>query len=208
MAKYLGPRCRICRRLNMKLFLKGDRCLSEKCTLNRRKAPPGDKPKRLTKLSPYALQLKEKQRLKRIYGLLERQFRITFARASRRKGVTGENLLRLLELRLDNIVYRLNFASSRPMARQLVRHGHILVNGRTVTIPSMTLKPGDVVAVKEKSRPMKCVNDALAKAESNPVPPWLVLDVDRYEGRVERVPQREEIPVPVNEQTVVELYSK
>lgn len=208
MARYTGPSCRICRRLGTKLFLRANRCLSEKCTLNKRKSPPGDKPKRISKLSPYALQLKEKQKLKRMYGLLERQFRLFFERARKKKGITGDNLLQLLELRLDNVVFRLNFASSRNMARQLVRHGHILLNGKMTTIPSIILKPGDVISVKEKSRRISCINEALSRTESVPVASWLSLNVDAYEGKVERVPLREDIQIPANEQTVVELYSK
>jgi small subunit ribosomal protein S4 len=162
----------------------------------------------MPKLSPYALQLKEKQRLRRMYGLLEKQFHLTFVRASRRKGVTGDNLLQLLETRLDNVVFRLNFAASRPMARQLVLHGHILVNGRPINIPSAVLKPGDTVTVKEKSRQIRCVNEALGRSETNAAAPWLSLNPDQYEGKVERLPARAEIQIPVNEQTIVELYSK
>jgi small subunit ribosomal protein S4 len=207
MARYLAPNCRVCRRLGTKLFLKASRCLSEKCALNRRKAPPGER-QRMGKLTPYAIQLKEKQKLKKMYGLLERQFHIFFDRASRKKGVTGDNLLLMLETRLDNVVYRLCFASSRPMARQLVLHGHILVNGRKVDIASYQVKIGDIVSVKEKSRQIKAVNDTLGSAESHNLSPWLLLDVDKYEGKVERFPTRDEIKIPVNEQAVVELYSK
>jgi small subunit ribosomal protein S4 len=160
------------------------------------------------KLTPYAIQLKEKQKLKKIYGLLEQQFHIFFDRAIRKKGVTGDNLLLMLETRLDNVVFRLCFASSRPMARQLVLHGHILVNGRKVDIASYQVKIGDVVSVKEKSRQIKSINDTLGAAESHNLSPWLLLDIDKYEGKVERFPTRDEIKIPVNEQAVVELYSK
>jgi len=207
MARYLAPNCRVCRRLGAKLFLKATKCVSDKCTLNRRKAPPGER-QRMGKLTPYAVQLKEKQKLKKIYGLLERQFHTFFDRASRKKGVTGDNLLQMLETRLDNVVFRLCFASSRPMARQIVLHGHIQVNGRKVDIPSFQAKIGDVITVKEKSRQIKAINDTLGGAESQNLPAWLVLDVDKYEGKIERLPTRDEIKLPVNEQAVVELYSK
>ena len=207
MARYLAPNCRVCRRLGTKLFLKATKCLSEKCTLNRRKAPPGER-QRMGKLTPYAIQLKEKQKLKKMYGLLESQFHTFFDRARSKKGVTGDNLLLLLETRLDNVVFRLCFASSRPMARQLVLHGHIRLNGRKVDIPSCQVKIGDVISVKEKSRQIKSVNDTLGAAVSQNLAPWLVLDIDKYEGKVDRFPTRDDIKIPVNEQAVVELYSK
>lgn len=208
MARYVGPSCRVCRRLGAKLFLKGQRCISEKCAMNNRKFPPGQRPNRPGKLTPYALQLKEKQKLRKFYGMLEQPFKLTFKEASRRKGVTGDNLLMLLETRLDNVVYRLRFASSRSMARQIVRHGHIQVNGNKVDIPSYRIKTGDVVTVKEKSRKVQPINDSLGSAESSSVVGWLRLDIDRYEGIVDHLPTREEVEVPASEQTVVELYSK
>ncbi len=208
MARYLGPKCRICRRLGTKLFLKSNRCNSEKCALNKRKTVPGQKAMRLGKLTPYALQLKEKQKLKKMYGLLEKQFKNTFFEASRRKGVTGDNLLMLLETRLDNTVFRLNFASARNTARQLVMHGHILVNGKKVDIPSFHVKTGDVISIAESSRSIKSINDSLGATDEGSIIPWLKLDVNKYEGVVDHLPLRAEIQVPVNEQTVVELYSK
>jgi len=207
MARYLEPKCRVCRRLGAKLYLKASRCLSDKCALNRRKSVPGER-QRMGKLTPYAIQLKEKQKLRNMYGLLERQFHIFFDRASRKKGVTGDNLLIMLEARLDNVAFRLCFASSRAMARQLVLHGHLQVNGKKVDIPSYQVKIGDVVSVKEKSRQIKSINDTLGGAASQNLPAWLTLDVDKYEGKVERYPNRDEITIPVNEQAVVELYSK
>ena len=207
MARYLGPSCRICRRLGTKLFLKGDKCTSDKCILNKRKFPPGQRPKRMAKLTPYALQLKEKQKLKKMYGMLERQFRLFFELANRKKGVTGHNLLVLLETRLDNVVYRLSMASSRSQARQLVLHGHIRVNGMKVTVPSFRVRPEDVVSIAPKSQKLKII-DSLGAGESHVIPEWLQLDIDKFEGRVDHYPLREEIDIPINEQTIVELYSK
>jgi len=207
MARYLGPSCRVCRRLGTKLFLKGDKCTSDKCVLNKRKFPPGQRPKRMSKLTPYALQLKEKQKLKKMYGMLEKQFHLFFELANRKKGVTGHNLLILLETRLDNVVYRLSMASSRNQARQLVLHGHVLVNGKKVTVPSYRVRPEEIISVTTKSQKMKSIIDCLGAGESN-IPVWLQLDVDKFEGRVDHYPAREEIDVPINEQTIVELYSK
>ncbi len=208
MARYLGPKCRICRRLGTKLFLKSNRCKSEKCAVNKRKSAPGQKAQRLGKLTPYALQLKEKQKLKKMYGLLEKQFKNTFFEASRRKGVTGDNLLMLLETRLDNTVFRLSFANARNTARQLVMHGHIRVNNKKVDIPSYHVKVGDVISVTESSRSIKSVNDSLGAMDDGSIVGWLKLDINKYEGVVDHLPLRAEIQVPVNEQTVVELYSK
>jgi small subunit ribosomal protein S4 len=208
MARYLGPRCRICRRLGVKLMLKANRCLSEKCALEKRKSPPGPKPMRPGKATPYGLQLKEKQKLKKSYHMLEKQFRNFFEVSSRRKGVTGDNLLQMLETRLDNVVYRLNFADSRPMARQLVLHGHILVNNKKVDVASYRVKVGDVITVKEASRQMRAINQSLGASESRSIVAWLILDVDNYKGTVDHLPLRAEIEIPANEQTVVELYSK
>jgi len=212
MARYREARCRLCRREGRKLFLKGERCLSgNKCPFDRqekpRAYPPGDHGFRRPKYSDYGIQLREKQKVRRIYGVLERQFRRYFAIAEKKKGMTGENLLRLLELRLDNIVYRLGFAISRAQARQLVSHEHILVNGKKVNIPSYTVKEGDVISVKESSRNNTFIVRAM---EVFPTPSvgWLIRDEGGFEGRVDHLPLREEIPVPVEEHLVVEYYSK
>jgi small subunit ribosomal protein S4 len=192
----------------MKLFLKGERCFKEKCAVERRSYPPGQHGKRRNKMQPYGLQLREKQKARRVYGILEKQFRKYFAEASRRKGVTGENLLRLLELRLDNVVYSLGFASSRAQARQLVRHGNILVNGRRVNLPSLQVKPGNEIAVKEDMKTNLFVVDALDTAQGRGVPPWLELDAEAFKGRVLATPNREDIRLPIQEQLIVELYSR
>ncbi len=208
MARYTGPVCRICRRHGLKLFLKGERCFGPKCAIERRNTPPGAQGQRRRKLSEYANQLKEKQKARRIYGVLEQQFRKHFAEADRRQGVTGSNLLRVLESRLDNVVYRLGFADSRKQARQLVRHGHFSLNGRRTDIPSALVKAGDVVAVMPKSREteyFKIVQEGLARKG---VPNWLELDVAAMSGRVANLPGRDEVEVPVNEQLVVEFYSR
>jgi small subunit ribosomal protein S4 len=208
MARYTGPVCRICRRHGLKLFLKGERCFGPKCAIERRNFPPGDHGQRRRKLSEYANQLKEKQKSRYIYGVLERQFRKHFAAADRRQGVTGANLLRVLESRLDNVVYRLGFADSRRQARQLVRHGHFALNGRRTDIPSALVKAGDAVSVMAKARQLeyfKIVQEGLARKS---VPAWLELDVASMGGRVVNLPARDEIEVPVNEQLVVEFYSR
>ncbi len=208
MARYTGPVCRICRRQGLKLFLKGERCFGPKCAIERRNYPPGDHGQRRRKLSEYANQLKEKQKARAIYGVLERQFRKHFEEAERRPGVTGANLLRVLETRLDNVVYRLGFADSRKQARQLVRHGHFSLNGRLTNIPSALVKPGDVVAVMPKSREseyFKIVQEGLTRKD---VPQWLELDATAMSGRVLNLPGREAIEVSVNEQLVVEFYSR
>ena len=199
----------MCRREGMKLFLKGERCFKEKCAIERRNAPPGQHGgARRRKMRAYGLQLREKQKLRRIYGLLEGQFRSTFDEANRRKGVTGENLLQLLELRLDNVVYSLGFASSRAAARQLVRHGHIEVDGRRVDVPSFRARQGQVVAVREGSRKVKSIAEAMEFAQGRGIPTWLELDVDGMSGKVLEVPSREEIRFPIQEQLIVELYSR
>ncbi|MFW9603732.1 MAG: 30S ribosomal protein S4 [Trichlorobacter sp.] len=208
MARYTGPSCRLCRRENMELFLKGDRCYTDKCAMNRRGYPPGQHGQGRTKTSDYGTQLREKQKVKRLYGLLEKQFRSYFARADRMKGVTGENLLTLLERRLDNTVYRLGFASSRSEARQLVRHGHFTLNGRKATIPSMQVKPGDVIELREKSRTVACISEALDAVVRRGVPQWVELDRDAFKGSVKLLPVREDIVTPIQEQLIVELYSK
>ncbi|MBW3671245.1 MAG: 30S ribosomal protein S4 [Acidobacteria bacterium] len=208
MARYTGPVCRLCRREGMKLFLKGDRCFKDKCAIEKRAYPPGQHGRRRTKILGYGLQLREKQKVKRIYGILERQFRLYFREAARRKGVTGENLLRQLELRLDNISYSLGFASSRPQARQLVRHGHVSVNGRKVNIPSFQVRKGDVIEVREKSRKNEQIRRSIETASGRGVPMWLELKPEEFQGTVMELPNREDIRLPIQEQLIVELYSK
>ena len=209
MARYAGPVCRLCRREGMKLFLKGERCAAEKCAVERRNVPPGHHGKgRKAKLQGYGLQLREKQRVKRMYGVLERQFRRYFHEADRRRGITGETLLQLLESRLDNVVYRLGFATSRPQARQLVRHGHFLVNGRRADIPSYSLRTGDRVSVKAKSANNPAIAYAREEVKGRGIPEWLELGADGQEGRFAAVPNREQLNLPVQEQLIVELYSK
>ena len=208
MARYHEPVCRLCRREGMKLFLKGERCFKEKCAVERRSYAPGQHGKRRNKLQPYGLQLREKQKVRRVYGVLEKQFRRYFAEAARQKGVTGDNLLRLLELRLDNVVYSLGFASSRAQARQLVRHGHVLVDGRRVDVPSFQVRPGMHVALKEAMRSNVFVVDALDTAQGRGVPPWLELDAEGFKGKVLAEPKREDIRLPIQEQLIVELYSR
>ncbi len=209
MARYRGPVCRLCRREGMKLFLKGERCYKEKCAIERRNVPPGQHGQgRRRKVRAYGLQLREKQKLRRIYGLLEAQFRRTFDDANRKKGVTGENLLNFLEVRLDNVVYSLGFATSRNQARQLVRHGHILVDGRRVDIPSFRVKPGMEISVQEKSHKVPTITDAVEFAQGRGIPPWLELDGAALTGKVLEVPTREDIRYPIQEQLIVELYSR
>jgi small subunit ribosomal protein S4 len=208
MAVYSGPVCRLCRRDGVKLFLKGERCYTSKCAIERRKYAPGQHGQRQRKLADYGIQLREKQKLKRIYRVLERQFRSYFREAVRRKGVTGEILLQLLELRLDNAAYRLGFGLSRRQARQLVNHGHFLVNGKKVNIPSYQLRPGDVVAVAEKSRQAGAITEALAATGGRRVPEWLILDREAMSGQVTAVPTREQIDTQVNEALIVEFYSR
>jgi small subunit ribosomal protein S4 len=206
VARDLGPKCRLCRREGLKLFLKGERCLTEKCAVERRSYPPGEHGRGRIKQSEYLLQLREKQKARRYYGLLEKQFRRTYEKASRGQGAPGENLLRLLETRLDNVVYRLGFAGSRAQARQLVRHGHFQVNGRRVNIPSYGVKPNDVISLKPGSSVEQLVRDATDLTAS--VAPWLQADHDGLTGQVLRYPERDEIDVPVQESLIVELYSK
>ncbi len=209
MAVYHDARCRLCRREGMKLMLKGARCFSDKCAFERRGYAPGEHGKsRRAKETNYGQQLREKQKARRIYGLLERQFRHTFAKASEAKGVTGELLLQALERRLDNVVFRLGFASSRSMARQLVRHRHFTVNGRTVDIPSFVVKAGDEMQVREKSKELVVIKNSLDARKGQGVPDWLDLNVEKLAGRVLHIPTRASIPVPINEQLIVELYSK
>jgi small subunit ribosomal protein S4 len=208
LARYTESVCRLCRRENLKLFLKGERCYTDKCAIERRNYPPGQHGQKRPKFSEYSIQLREKQKLKRMYGLLEKQFRRTFARANREKGITGEALLVLLERRLDNVVYRLGFASSRAEARLLVRHGHILVNGKRVNIPSYFVRVGDEVSVKEQSRQMARVLTAMEGAQRRGVPEWAELDRDACSGRIRLMPARNDVTMPINEKLVVELYSK
>ena len=209
MAVYQDARCRMCRRAGMKLFLKGARCYTDKCAIERRAYPPGEHGKsRRIKETNYGVQLREKQKTRRMYGVLERQFRNYFEKAAESKGVTGEVLLQMLERRLDNVVYRLGFAVNRNQARQLVRHGHLLVNGRKVDIPSFLVKPGDEVLVREKSRKLSVIVNSLEARKGQTAPEWLELSPERLAGRVLNVPSRAAIPTPVNEQLIVELYSK
>lgn len=208
MGKYTGPACRLCRREGLKLFLKGDRCYSDKCAFERRSYVPGQHGQARVKVSNYGLQLREKQKVKRMYGLLERQFRTCFEKADWQKGVTGTNLLVLLERRLDNVVYRLGFSSARRQARHLVRHNHFLVNGKKVNIPSYLVKIGDVIETKEKSRSILPINEAIEAVVRRGVPQWLELDKDNFRGTVKAYPVREDLTMPMQEQLIVELYSK
>ena len=206
MARYIDSNCRLCRREGTKLFLKGDRCYSTKCAMEKRSYAPGQHGQGRSKASDYALQLREKQKTKRFYGLQEAQFRNLFEKADRKQGITGENLLILLETRLDNVVFRLGFASSRKEARQLVSHGHFTVNGKKVNIPSYTVKPGDVIKVKEKSTNSPKFKEV--KEMTITVPEWVTVDVEKLEGKILSVPTREQIDTPVAEHLIVELYSK
>ncbi len=208
MARYTGADCRLCRREGIKLFLKGDRCYGDKCAIERRPYPPGQAGKKRPRDSEYRVQLREKQRAKRMYGLLEKQFRSYYETASRQTGITGENLLRLLESRLDNVVYRLGFAKSRDEARQVVRHGHITVNGGRVDIPSYRVRPGELIAVGTKSRELLVIKTALIASEKISVPGWLEVDIEKLQGKILSLPTREMIDAPVREQLIVELYSK
>ncbi len=209
MARYTGPNCKLCRREGMKLFLKGARCHMDKCSFDRRSYAPGMHGQNMRrKPSEYALQLREKQKTKRIYGVLENQFRTYYSKAARRKGVTGELLLQMLECRLDNMIYRLGFAPSRKSARQLVRHRHIAVNGRTVDIPSFQVSPGDTVQVREKSRQLQLIHDALKRTGDAGQSSWLSVDKVNLSGTLVEYPKRDDIPTPVEEQLIVELYSK
>ena len=209
MGRYIGPVCRLCRREGVKLYLKGERCYSAKCAMERRPYPPGQHgQKRARRPSDYAVRLREKQKLRRIYGISERQFRNLFEEASKKKGVTGSVFLGLLESRLDNVVYRLGFAVSRRQARQLVRHGHITVNGRRVDLPSYRVRPGDEIAVAEKSRNLELIRQNLEAMKGRKVGPWLSLDVEGMKGKFLRLPDREDLALPVNEQLVIEFYSR
>lgn len=209
MARYRGSVCRLCRRENLKLFLKGDRCFSDKCALDRRSYPPGEHGQRRgRKISDYGIQLREKQKVKRIYGLSEKQFHLFFEKADSKKGVTGTNLLIALERRLDNVVYRLGFVNSRSQSRHFVRHGHFTVNGKKVDIPSYLIKIGDIIEVREKSRDIQSISDALDAVVRRGVPQWLDLEKDNLKGLVKAFPEREDLTMPMQEQLIVELYSK
>jgi small subunit ribosomal protein S4 len=208
MARYTGALCRICRREGEKLFLKGDRCYTEKCAIERRKYPPGHHGQGYRKLSDYGLQLREKQKVRKTYGLVERQFRRYFHEAERSKGITGEMLLQLLESRLDNVAYRMGFTSNRRKARQLISHGHFRVNGKKVNIPSYIVKGGDLVEVKETSRDIPEIIDSLSKVEHRGIPAWVEVDSANFKGKVLHVPSRDEIQLPIQEKLIVELYSK
>jgi small subunit ribosomal protein S4 len=208
MARYSDAVCRLCRREGIKLFLKGDRCFTPKCGIERRAYPPGQHGQGRARFSDFGVQLREKQKVKRIYGLVERQFAVTMDRAARMKGRQGENLLMLLERRLDNVVFRLGFATSRAEARQLVRHGHFEVNGRRETIPSMLVKVGARITVAEKSRKVARIANALDALEGRSVPRWLETEKAKFEGVVKALPARDDITIPIQEQLIVELYSR
>ena len=208
MARYRGSTCRICRRENMKLMLKGDRCFSDKCAFDRRSYAPGQHGQKRSKYSDYGIQLREKQKVKRMYGLTEKQFRLFFKRADRMKGITGTNLLTLLERRLDNVIFRLGFANSRNQSRQIVRHNHILINSKKVNIPSFIVQVGDIIEVKEKSRKVNVIAESLDTVVRRGIPQWLELEKEQFKGVVKAVPIRDDITTPMQEQLIVELYSK
>lgn len=208
MARYIGSVCRHCRRENQKLFLKGDRCYTEKCSFERRSYPPGQHGQGRIKFSEYGVQLREKQKIKRMYGLMEDQFKLTFERAERAKGITGSNLLSMLERRLDNVAYRTGFANSRTEARQLVRHGHFTVNGKKVNLPGFTVKKGDVLEVSQTSRNVTRIQGALESVKRREIPQWLELDSNAFRARIRDLPTRDDVTAPMEERLVVELYSK
>ena len=209
MARYIGPVCRLCRREGMKLFLKGERCYTEKCAIEKRNMPPGQHGKlRKAKMVGYGIQLREKQRVKRIYGVLENQFRRYFEAADRTRGITGETLLQLLERRLDNVIYRLGLGTSRAQARQLVRHGHFLVNGRKVDVPSYSVKAGDTITIRTTSAQNASIVHAMEEVKGRGIPEWLMFDAGQLTGRIQSLPTRQQINLPVQEQLIVELYSK
>lgn len=208
MARYTGSVCRQCRRENMKLFLKGDRCFSDKCSYDRRGYPPGQHGQRRSKQSDYGIQLREKQKVRRIYGISEKQFRIAFKRADRLKGITGTNLLSLLETRMDNTVFRMGFVNSRNQGRHFVRHNHFTVNGKKVNIPSYQVKKGDIIELREKSRTVQAISDSLDAIVRRGIPSWLEINKDDFKGTIVGIPTREDITLPIQEQLIVELYSK
>jgi small subunit ribosomal protein S4 len=208
MARYTGPKCRQCRREGLKLFLKGDRCYTDKCAYERRPYVPGQHGRMRKKMSDYAIQLREKQKVRRMYGVLEKQFHDYFLKADRMKGVTGANLLQLLERRLDNVIYRMGFASSRDQARQLVRHGIFELNGRRVDIPSLQCRTGDKIVVREAARKVPAVLEAQETIARRGAPDWVEVDGDKLTGEIKELPRREDIQFPISEQLIVELYSK
>ena len=208
MAKYIGAKCRLCRREGEKLFLKGEKCHTSKCAIENRAFPPGQHGQRRSRLSDYATQLREKQKMRRVYGVLEKQFRLYYKMADNKKGSTGENLLQLLENRLDNVVYRMGFGVSRSEARQLVRHNAITVNGKKVTIPSYQVSADDVIAVREAGKTQLRIKAALELAAQHGFSDWLEVDVDKMQGTYKNVPERSELPAEINEHLIVELYSK
>ena len=208
MARYIGPKCRLCRREGEKLFLKGEKCYTSKCAMENRAFPPGQHGQRRTRLSDYATQLREKQKLRRIYGVLEKQFLAYYKEADRRKGSTGENLLQLLESRLDNVVYRMGFGISRDESRQLIRHCAISVNGSRVTIPSYQVNASDEISIREKSKAQLRIKNAVQVAEQRTIPEWLDVDVSKLTGVFKSIPERNDLSSDINEHLVVELYSK
>lgn len=208
MARYREALCRLCRREGMKLFLKGTRCYTEKCAFERRKYPPGQHGHNKGKLSDYGLQLREKQKVKRMYGVMERQFKNYFEKATKMKGVTGENLLKLLERRIDNAVYRMGFALNRRQARQLVRHGFFMVNGIKVDIPSFLLRPGDVIELNQAGKESEIIKENLALNEQKGFPAWVEVNIEEMKAKFVRIPERDEMQLPVQEQLIVEFYSK
>lgn len=208
MARYKDEQCRICRREGQKLFLKGSRCYSDKCSVSRRNYAPGEHGQKRKKLSEYGTQLREKQKTKSFYGVGEKQFRKYFEMASNKKGITGENLLQILESRLDNVVYRLGFGTSRAQARQLVNHGQFDVNGKKVDIPSYLVKPGDVISVREIKKENKTIKENMETNSARPIPTWLERDAEKLSGKVIKLASREDVDIPVEEHLIVELYSK
>jgi small subunit ribosomal protein S4 len=208
MARYTGPACKLCRREGIKLFLKGERCYSAKCAIDRRGFPPGQHGQRRTKATEYGTQLREKQKVRRIYGVLERQFRRFFHNAERQHGITGENLLVMLERRLDNVAFRMGFAPSRAAARQLVQHGHLLIDGKKATIPSMLVKPGQVLSVAPASKEVAVISESLKAQEKRNFPSWVDMQVEKLQGTFKALPGKDDIALPVKEQLIVELYSK
>lgn len=208
MARYTGPLCKLCRREKIKLFLKGPKCVSDKCPVSRRAYPPGQHGQRRGKLSDYGMQLREKQKVKRIYGILEDQFRLYFRRAEKSKGVTGEMLLQFLERRLDNVIYRLNFAFSRREARMIVGHNHVYVNDKRINIPSYIINKGDVIRLKMRDKQKKILKDTVELLKDRAVPQWLVQDAENFVGTVAELPKREDVGFPIQERLIVELYSK
>ncbi len=208
MARYTEARCRLCRREGTKLYLKGDKCYGPRCTIDRRPTPPGQQTRGRRKITEYGLQLREKQKMRRFYGILETQFRNYYKKAAMQPGVTGENLLRLLERRFDNVVYRLGLGASRAEARQLIRHGHFTINGRKVNIPSYQVRVGDVIGVKERSKSTPRIQELLERAAEGTTPAWLEYDADQVQGRVLSLPERDQIDIPVQEHLIVEMYSR